>query len=454
MNMQKVVERGKLTINVRNFFIGLSYVMAILLLIFRNNLQIDISMQMVTVVAIFNFIICRKGEEIEFLIFLLPFSTSLPINAIIIANWIILILKDIKHISVNKSIISSILIVVLEIISIINPKSSLSTIVDFVMPFLYTSFILLCYKKDVNYVRVLKIFIISVIFTDLIYIVATFQKYDISLFTTFKYRLGTLYYENVQYLLNINANDLGLYNVFAISILLLLINKKKTNYVFFAFGMLILTITGVLTVSRAFLITYVLLLIVYLIIKQMKITTVLAICLSMFIVILICMATIPNLFNMICNNFEERFSEEDSLGEREDIFAEYFKKMGESAHDTLIGVGISNYAEKYDMPLKAHNAIQEVIIAWGIIGLFFIIMTHIEFFKAMKQKVERKIELIMIVPLFTLLFIIQSLQFYSQGDRILLLIVAYWSIAVVDKQKTNDNYVINEGDKSERKVCN
>ena len=46
----------------------------------------------------------------------------------------------------------------------------------------------------------------------------------------------------------------------------------------------------------------------------------------------------------------------------------------------------------------------------------------------------------------------QSLQFYSQGDRILLLIVAYWSIVVMEKQEINDNAIIDKGDKSERKV--
>ena len=58
----------------------------------------------------------------------------------------------------------------------------------------------------------------------------------------------------------------------------------------------------------------------------------------------------------------------------------------------------------------------------------------------------------MIMPLVTLLFMIQSLQFYSQGDRILLLIVAYWSIVVMEKQEINDNAIIDKGDKSERKV--
>ena len=258
MNIQGIIEKDKLTFNIRNFFIGLSYIVVIILIILKNNLQMDISMQMVTAISIFNFIICRKGEEIEFLIFLLPFSTSIPINFIIIANWIILIFKNIKQISINKNIIPSILIVVLEVISIIDSRSSLSTIIDFIMPFLYTSFVLLCYRKAVNYARILKVFIISVIFTDLIYIIATFQKYDISLFVTFKYRLGTLYYDDVKYLLNINANDLGLYNIFAISIALLLIDKKKIKYIFFAFSMLILTITGILTVSRAFFINYVL----------------------------------------------------------------------------------------------------------------------------------------------------------------------------------------------------
>ena len=70
----------------------------------------------------------------------------------------------------------------------------------------------------------------------------------------------------------------------------------------------------------------------------------------------------------------------------------------------------------------------------------------------MKQKVQHKIEPIMIMPLVTLLFMIQSLQFYSQGDRILLLIVAYWSIVVMEKQEINDNAIIDKGDKSERKV--
>ena len=116
MNIQGIIEKDKLTFNIRNFFIGLSYIVVIILIILKNNLQMDISMQMVTAISIFNFIICRKGEEIEFLIFLLPFSTSIPINYIIIINWIILILKNLRQISIKKNIISTVLIVLLEII--------------------------------------------------------------------------------------------------------------------------------------------------------------------------------------------------------------------------------------------------------------------------------------------------------------------------------------------------
>ena len=107
--------------------------------------------------------------------------------------------------------------------------------------------------------------------------------YDITLFTTFKYRLGTLYYEDVQYLLNINANDLALYNVFAIAIALLLFDQKKIKLVFFISSMIILTVIGILTVSRAFIITYVLLILGYLIVKKIKITTVLMICFALLI---------------------------------------------------------------------------------------------------------------------------------------------------------------------------
>ena len=71
MNIQGIIEKDKLTFNIRNFFIGLSYIVVIILIILKNNLQMDISMQMVTAISIFNFIICRKGEEIEFLLILL-----------------------------------------------------------------------------------------------------------------------------------------------------------------------------------------------------------------------------------------------------------------------------------------------------------------------------------------------------------------------------------------------
>lgn len=444
MEVQEIKNKENLTINIRNFFIGLCYIAVIILLILRNNLQMDISMQIVTVISFFYFIVCRKGEEIEFLVFLLPFSTSIPINYIIIINWIILILKNLRQISIKKNIISTVLIVLLEIISIIDTKSSINTMINFVIPFIYTSFILLCYQKEVNYIKILKIFIASVIITDLIYVVATFQIHDITLFTTFKYRLGTLYYEDVQYLLNINANDLALYNVFAIAIALLLFDQKKIKLVFFISSMIILTVIGILTVSRAFIITYVLLILGYLIVKKIKITTVLMICFALFMMISICMLAIPNLFMGICSNFVERFTEEDSLGGRGDILVEYFEKMGDSPRNLLIGVGISNYAEKYDMSLKSHNATQEVLIAWGILGLALIIMTHIEFFKAMKNKIHHKIELVMLMPLVTLLFMIQSLQFYSQEDRILLLMIAYFALTVIKDQEKEDKIELSD----------
>lgn len=71
-------------------------------------------------------------------------------------------------------------------------------------------------------------------------------------------------------------------------------------------------------------------------------------------------------------------------------------------------------------------------------------MTHIEFFKAMKNKIHHKIELVMLMPLVTLLFMIQSLQFYSQGDRILLLMIAYFALTVIKDQEKEDKIELSD----------
>ena len=137
----------------------------------------------------------------------------------------------------------------------------------------------------------------------------------------------------------------------------------------------------------------------------------------------------PNFSRELESNFSERFSVQDKSGGRNDLLKEYNSVIMSNPKKFLIGSGIQNYNKKNKIDLACHNATQEIIIAWGVIGFIAMMLLIIKYIlSTIKQ--SQKLRALEFLPLVILVLMTQTIQFFSSGMKIFLLIVTLLTIGI------------------------
>ena len=226
-------------------------------------------------------------------------------------------------------------------------------------------------------------------------------------------------------LVSYNPNGLGyLCLLTALFCLLLYRKNKRIAYLLSFCGA---TFLGIMTQSRAFLLSYAIGIVLYTIFSCRNVKTAIRSLLSLAAgggaVIALAIWTLPE----YVTNFVLRFQDYDLLNGRSSISAYYFKEMFQHADRILFGVGMQNYPEKYGYLISAHNATQEVMITWGLLGLAVVgILFVVTLFNA--SSLNPKIKIIQFLPILMYLIAIQSGQGFSDTAGMLRIMVAYSAI--------------------------
>ena len=226
-------------------------------------------------------------------------------------------------------------------------------------------------------------------------------------------------------LVSYNPNGLGYLCVLAALFCLLLYNKnKKKWYILSFYGASLL---GIMTQSRAFVLAYTLGIVLYVLLScrslKSMIKSVLVLTIGGGIIIGLALWLMPNYVDSMLI----RFQDADISNGRIDITTYYFNEMFEQTDRLIFGVGLQNYPLKYGFLMSAHNATQEVVIAWGIIGLLLVAALFIGVFYNGRMH-NSKARRVQYLPLVIYLVAIQSGQGFSDTSGMLRIMVAYSAI--------------------------
>ena len=226
-------------------------------------------------------------------------------------------------------------------------------------------------------------------------------------------------------LVSYNPNGLGVFCLLAALLCLLLYRKEKKWWYLLSFcGS---TLLGVMTQSRTFLLVFVLSIILYALFSCRSVKTavqsLLALAASGIVMIFLALWLVPE----YVAGFLLRFQSADLFNGRLSIAAYYFGQMFQHADRLLFGVGLQNYQEKYGYLMSSHNATQEVLIAWGFLGLFlvFILLLGV-FWNAYRHNPRAK--LVQYLPILMCLLYTQAGQGFRDTPSMLRLMVAYSAI--------------------------
>lgn len=292
--------------------------------------------------------------------------------------------------------------------------------------------------KDLDHKLVIRSLAISVVGVCCIMLWMQMQKFGFNLIAVFarsarSFRFGQSNMESGAYALNFNANNLGfICNLSTCGILLLVSRKEHSRTdIFLAVCGLIFAL---MTMSRAAIVCAIMIFFAFLILSEGKLQQKLA---NGLICLLIAVAALMLLWKYLPSvfvNIQERFQRKDVWNGRGSLLRYYTEYMLSDWKYFLFGIGIqdifgkvSPYFPVHDVP---HNGIQEVWIAWGIIGVALMLVVFWKIVTTSKRYAGRKRQFYQFMPLLLTLVYTMSGQLLTSSRALITLSFSYICLCI------------------------
>lgn len=400
------------------------FIILILILQLINQLYLQIPMILFAVLFVFIFLLSDKKQIIGVFLYLILISSG---NLLYIVNVLFvftLIIKFRKNLIVSRSVILLLLIILIETVHVIvNNNLGINESIIKLLGFSICLIPFGIIKSFSNYIDIKQtfyLFVLGFISFTLITINIYMVDYNLTNYFTEIKRFGFMpnKTDSDTNAILINPNTIGKYAALIVSSFLILYSCKKIKINFLNFLMLFYVILiGFLTLSRAFLLVTIFILLFYIISNLSKKSIVTNMLLFLFLIIgfLIILAN-SNLRSSVYNRI---FETDDISGSRILIYNQYIEVIKEHTSIFLFGTGMQDYLFKFtkynnEIYQAAHNLFLEIISIWGILGLIILatytlmLITESNFIK-IKSKQR---QLLIILPLLTIIISAQFGQYF------------------------------------------
>lgn len=231
-------------------------------------------------------------------------------------------------------------------------------------------------------------------------------------------------FEEDRMMLLTNANTIGYYSIAAISCLLVLQYFGKINSILFLLLFAIAFYGGILSVSRTWAILMVFAMVVYMtFLKHDKIKGIL-------LMVALCIGVVIFLSNneLVLEYFTTRFTEDSNdiatAGGRTTVFQKYSDYLADNPLSLLFGTGAVYYREATGVGLSTHNAIQQILVSYGLLGLIIFVIALL---KNVRRYFNRN-NVMTILPLCMTLLFVQTIQFLNPYFLMCPIIVAFYAL--------------------------
>lgn len=291
---------------------------------------------------------------------------------------------------------------------------------------------------EVDYKLILRSLSISVFGVCAIMLIMQLQQFDFDLIAVFSrsahnFRFGQSNMESGVYALNFNANNLGFICNFALCGTLLLASRKEAKRMDIIVAVA-LAIFALMTLSRAAIVCLVLIFVAFVFLSEgrmlQKVFTgvggILIACLVMTLVWIY----IPSIFE----NLNERFGRSDVSGGRSSLFLYYGQFLLSSPSRFLCGIGMQHMFEKvlpyypvHDVP---HMGIQEVWVAWGLVGVILVALIFERIIVTSKIYAQGKRQLYQFAPILLTLVYTSSGQLLTSSRALMALLISYVCLCI------------------------
>lgn len=300
--------------------------------------------------------------------------------------------------------------------------------------------------RDVDYKLIIRSLAISVVGVCVIMLIMQLRQFGFSLIAIFarsahSFRFGQSNMASGIYALNFNANNLGFICNLSTCGMLLLISRKEHSLWELALLACSLIFT-MMTMSRAAIVCAVLLFFAFPVLSEGKAihkmrNGVVVLVLGLIALVLM-WVFVPSVFE----NILERFQREDVWNGRGSLLLYYSQFLLSSLNYLLFGVGMQGIYEKvsshypvHDVP---HNGLQEVWVAWGIVGVIMMLIVFWKIITTSKLYAGGKRQLYQFMPLMLTLVFTMSGQLLTSSRALMALLFSYVCLCVEKKRDPPD----------------
>jgi hypothetical protein len=299
---------------------------------------------------------------------------------------------------------------------------------------------------QVNYKLIIRSLAISVVGVCAIMLVMQLEQFDYNILAVFgrsahSFRFGQSNMESGVYALNFNANNLGfICNLATCGVLLLVARREGSRFdIIMAVSA---SIFALMTLSRAAIVCLILIFFAFMFLGEGKILQKVFSSVVGIVVAVIAMMLLWIYIPSVFENIQERFERADVSGGRTSLFLHYGQFLLSSPAYFLGGIGMQHIFEKvspyfavHDVP---HMGLQEVWVAWGIVGVFMIILLFWKIVSTSLWYSQGKRRAYQFMPLCLTLVFTMSGQLLTSSRTLMALIFAYVCLCISnDSPKEN-----------------
>lgn len=411
------------------------------LLFLRDIIGVGVPNIVFTVLWLLIIVLCEKPVSAAFTVSaVICFASTLSIT-IPSAAFIVWILFNRKTLKIHTVFFVSLYIIIEELIRVClvssdNFKQYTNSMVVLLLVCIITEEL---YENRLSDEKILKFYVLFFGFLSFDIIWATAKSLGgLSEIVTGTFRIGHIsqYDETVVGLMSMNANGIALMTMVAISSLMLMISKGRIKKRFAIPLIVYFSFVGFLTISKTFLLVYVGFWVLYSLWYVKKNGKNIFKPLALFAVIGILTAAVWN--TELVQNVVSRFDSEDITTGRVDVIFEYLSYMANNTKALFVGIGLQNITDKTSIIRVPHNAILEIFVCFGIVG----ILAYAAFFIALirsaikhSKKTNEKNIFINFIPFIVFFVFIQSLQFLRINYIYASIAIVYACMLMTQKRK-------------------
>lgn len=362
--------------------------------------------------------------------FILPLVCGLPGTYIMPCALVLLAFKrgQIKA----MQLIPILLILLLELVAALwYPSMAFAGIVNYVS-FAAIMVFLVQDDREVDYRQCVKLYLLGTLVLCGVILYVSLESAPpkwMDLFAEGQFRIGQTVEEGDGMKLSLNANSLAYYTLvgMACSLLLLEIQKKYLKRILLIAAIILFAVTGFLTVSRSWIIIAAMCLVLY-VVSKVKSPKQFLLLLAVLALLIGATVWYLNKNPELLAGFETRFNDDtmESGGSRTNILKKYMEVFFSNIRFVFLGTGVTQGNVVAGMTGSMHNGTQQILVCCGSVG--FVLYMVVLIGATLKAGLGKKISLVYWLPLISVVVFTQTIQFLNPTMLMLPFIIGIYAL--------------------------